>query len=108
MKIFDNSYELLKGMYSDQYYPDKCVDKVKAEIQKIISFLETVHSDKETIQEKFDQMTININDLQDDFDENASEIETVARESICDTVQYILTWFEIDIDTEDAVCERDW
>ena len=28
-----------------------------------------------------------INDLQDDFDKNGSEIETVARESICDSVQ---------------------
>ena len=44
MKNFDNSYELLKGMYSDQYYPDKCVDKVKEEIQKVINFLETSHS----------------------------------------------------------------
>ena len=108
MKKFDNSYELLNSMYSDQYYPDKCVDKVKAEIQKVINFLEIVPSDKECIQEKFDQMTMAINDLQDDFDENGSEIETVARESICDAVQYILTWFEIDIETEDAVCERDW
>ena len=44
MKKFDNNYGLLKVMYSDQYYPDQCVHKVKVEIQKVINFLETSHS----------------------------------------------------------------
>ena len=42
------------------------------------------------------------------FDENGSEIETVARDSIGVILEYVLTWFAIDIDIEDAISERDW
>ena len=49
-----------------------------------------------------------INDLQEEFDEHDSEIETVARECIAATVAYILEWFGIPIDTEEAIRERDW
>ena len=44
----------------------------------------------------------------EEFDENDSEIETVARECIAATVAYILEWFNIPIDTEEAIRERDW
>ena len=37
-----------------------------------------------------------------EFDEHDSEIETVARECIAATVAYILEWFNIPIDTEEA------
>ena len=47
-----------------------------------------------------------INDLKEEFDENDSEVETVARESIAVTVRDILGWFGIDIDTETALRER--
>ncbi len=53
-------------------------------------------------------MTLAINDLKEDFDENGSEIETVARASIAVTIGYIMEWFGIDIDTETALRERDW
>ncbi len=49
-----------------------------------------------------------INDLQEEFDENDSEIETVARDSIGVTVEKILNYFGIDIDIEEAIRERDW
>ncbi len=57
---------------------------------------------------KFDEMTLAINDLQEEFEENGSEIETEARESIGETVEYILSWFDIGIDVEDAIGQRDW
>ena len=49
-----------------------------------------------------------INDLEEEFEQNDSELETVAREAIAETIEYILNWFEIDIDIEDALRERDW
>ena len=36
MKTFDKNYKLLKEMYQDGYFPDFLVDKVKAELQKVI------------------------------------------------------------------------
>ena len=108
MKKFDAAYEFLKEMYSDDYFPDFLVDKIKAELENVIAFLETGVTDVEQIQEKFDAMTIVVNDLQEEFEENDSEIETVARDSIAADVIEILNWFDIDIDVEDALGERDW
>ena len=47
-------------------------------------------------------------DLEEEFEENESELETVARDSIGETVAYILEWFDIELKAEDAIRERDW
>lgn len=108
MKKFDESYKLLEEMYNDGYFPDFLVDKIKALIQNVIDFLETGERDLDNIQKKFDEMTLAINDLEEEFEDNDSELETVARDSIGETVEYVLKWFDIDIDVEDAIGERDW
>lgn len=108
MKKFDTDYKLLEDMYQDEYFPDFLVDKIKVLVQDVITFLETGERDLEKVQEKFDDMTLAINDLQEEFEDNGSEIETGARESIGETVDYILQWFDIDMDVEDAIGERDW
>ena len=108
MKKFDENYIYLKDMYNDSYFPKFLVDKVKQEIVKVVEYLEEEGHTTEDIQKKFDIMTIAINDLQEEFYENDSEIETAARDSIGVTVDYILKSFNIDIDTETAIGERDW
>ena len=108
MKAFDPNYKLLDEMYRDNYYPDFLVDKVKDELQKVIDLLEGGETDTEVIQKTLDEAVCGINDLQEEFDENDSEIETVARDCICVTVAYILEWFSIPIDMEEAIRERDW
>ena len=94
MKTFDENYRLLEDMYQDEYFPDFLVDKIKTLIQNVIIFLESGELDLQKIQEKFDEMTLAINDLQEEFEENDSEIETGARESIGETVAYVLQWFD--------------
>ena len=59
---------------------------------------ESVQKNTEAVQEKLDEAVCGINDLQDEFYENDSEIETVARDCIGVTVDYILKWFGIPID----------
>ena len=108
MKRFDEGYVLLADMVSDGYFPPFLVEKVRGEILSLIRLLEEGETDREAIQGELDRMTRAINDLQEEFDENDSEIETVARESIAVTVRDILGWFGIDIDTETALRERDW
>lgn len=108
MKEFDKNYKLLEDMYNDGYFPDFLVDKVRDLIQGVIDFLETGERDLDKIQARFDEMTLSINDLEEEFEDNDSEIETVARDSIGETVRYILEWFDIDIDVEDAIGEREW
>ena len=82
MKAFDTNYKLLDEMYNDDYYPTFLVDKVKDELQKVIDLLESGETDIEVVQEKLDEAVCGINDLQEEFDENDSEIETVARDCI--------------------------
>lgn len=108
MKAFDKNYKLLEEMYQDGYFPDFLVDKVKAELQKVIDLLERGETDREAVQEKLDEAVCAINELQEEFDENDSEIETVARDCIGESVGYILAWFGIPIDVEEAIRERDW
>ena len=108
MKTFDPNYKLLDEMYQDDYYPTFLVDKVKDEFQKVIDLLESGETDIEVIQNTLDEAVCGINDLQDEFFENNSEIETVARDCIGVTVDYILKWFGIPIDMEEAIRERDW
>ena len=108
MKKFDADYKLLEDMYEDGYFPDFLVDKLRDLIENVITFLETGEQDLQKIQEKFDEMTLAANDLEEEFEENGSELETAARESIGATVAYILQWFEINIGVEDVIRERDW
>jgi len=61
--------------------------------------LESGETDTEVIQKTLDEAVCGVNDLQDAFYENDSEIETVARDCIGVTVAYILKWFGIPIDT---------
>ncbi|RXZ81675.1 hypothetical protein EBB07_13540 [Paenibacillaceae bacterium] len=108
MKKLDANFTYLKDMYIDGYFPDFLVDKVKEQIASLVSFLESGTYTNDDIQAKLDEMTLAINDLQEEFEENESEIETVARDSIGTTVEEILQFFEIDIDIETAIGERDW
>ncbi len=108
MKRFDAQYALLAEMYQDGYFPDFLVKKVETEIRKVIGLLETGETDPEIIQGKLDEMTCAINELEEEFEENDSELETVARDCIGETVGYVLGWFGIPIDAEEAIRERDW
>ena len=81
MKKFDADYKLLEDMYEDGYFPDFLVDKLRDLIENVITFLETGEQDLQKIQEKFDEMTLAANDLEEEFEKNGSELETAARES---------------------------
>lgn len=98
----------LEGMYQDPFFPPFLVDKLKQYMLDMVQFLEQGNHDIEAIQGKLDAMTLAINDLQDEFYENDSELETGARDSIAETVISILAYYKIDIDIEEALRERDW
>ena len=92
----------------DDYFPNFLVDKLRDIIKQTVQFLEEGNHGIDQIQQQLDKMTLGINALQEEFDENDSEIETVARESIGETVEKILRYFDIDIEIEEAIREREW
>ena len=108
MSEFDADYQPLYEMYDDEYFPDFLVDKIKAELDKIEAVLAGGEKNTAIIQQHFDTMTRAINDLEAEFEENDSEIETVARESIGEAVDYLLQKYRIAIDLEEALREREW
>ena len=52
--------------------------------------------------------TDKFNDLDEDFAENDSEIETAAREAIADDFEFIAKAYGYDADTEELIATRDW
>ena len=109
MDKFDDQYVLLQNMFEDTYYPQFLVEKIKWQFIHLIEFLEgTDVREVSLIQDKLDEFTIFINNLQQEFWDQDSEIETVASESIANTLEYILNWFEVDVGIEDALREREW
>ncbi len=84
------------------------VDKFSGAIKETVKLMEEGNHTKDEIQKALDQMTVRINELREEFDENESDIEMVARDSIGVTVENILTYFNVDIDIKDAIRERDW
>ena len=108
MSAFDADYQPLYEMYDDEYFPDFLVDKIKAELDKIEAVLAGGEKNTAIIQQHFDTMTRAINDLEAEFEENDSEIETVARDSIAEAVDYLLQKYRIAIDLEEALREREW
>lgn len=103
-----NEKDYLVDMYRDEYYPKFLVDKIKLILKNVVTILEKDERNLEHIQSEFDRATIAINELEDEFENHDSELETVARESIAETVGIILDTYNIEIDLEDAIRERDW
>lgn len=93
----------LEIMYKDDYYPTFLVDKIKELLEDVVQYLAQNSHSLEAIQDKFDEMTLAINDLEDEFYKHNSEIETVARDSIAETVIDILQVYNIAIDVEEAL-----
>lgn len=107
MAKFDESL-YLADMFADAYYPPFLVEKVKALLVEVVAWLEQGPHPAEAVQAKFDTAMVGINDLQEEFYENDSEIETVARDSIGQTVLDIIACFGLEQDHETLMQERDW
>lgn len=108
MEKFDDSYDLLKDMYMDTYYPEPLVDEIYDLMFRLINILEEGERDKIIIQQHLDEMTRGINQLQKEFIKQESDLESVARDCIAQSLQFILKFFTIDIDLETALSLREW
>ena len=112
-KLHDYGYKIYgtpgtARFLNSEMVPCSVVRQMSGARPNVIDLLESGETNTDAVQETLDEAVCGINDLQEEFDENDSEIETVARECIAATVAYILEWFGIPIDTEEAIRERDW
>lgn len=98
----------LVDMYRDDYYPNFLVDKVKKFLQVAEQTLASEPTNLSAIQQALDVAVIGINESAEEFYANQSEIETMAREDIAETVMTLLEHYNITLDIEEALRERDW
>lgn len=103
-------HAFLEGMYEDTYFPTSCVDKGKQILVDLCLQIEqTQPKSLEELYELTHLATDKFNDLQEDFDENGSEIETVARDCIGMDFEFIAMAYGFeDADVEELIATRDW
>jgi len=103
------NYAFLKDMYSDSYFPKLLVDKVKTILIELSFDIEkTSPKNLDELYKLTHAATIKINDLQNEFFEQNSEIETGARESIGADFDFIAKAYGFDADGEELIAPREW
>lgn len=97
-------------MYDDDYFPNFLVDKCKAIFLNVCERIEQEHP--ENLGKLYvitHEATEQINELQDEFDDNGSEIETVARDCLGETMMFVAQAYGFeDADIEELIAPRDW
>ena len=103
-------YDFLRGMYNDGYFPDFLVDKIKAILVSMCEEIEQADPQNESALLSITHAaTLQINALESEFDENDSELETVARDVMGEDFEYIVrTYGFVDVDVEDVIAPREW
>ncbi|WP_211319907.1 DUF5713 family protein [Flavobacterium aquicola] len=103
------NYAYLKDMYADSYFPKFLVDKVKTIlIELCINIEKTSPKNLDELYKLTHTATIKINDLQNEFFEHNSEIETGARESIGADFDFIAKTYGFNADVEELIAPREW
>lgn len=103
------NYPFLQGMYDDKYFPNLLVDKGK---QILIRLCEAIESqqpkDSEDLFRLTHSATNEFNELDEEFQANGSELETVARDVIGTNFDFIVKSYGFDVDSEEVIASRDW
>ena len=102
-------YQFLKDMYEDGYFPDHIVDKGKEILIRLCEEIEK--KTPATVEELYvltHASTEEFNELEEEFEENESEIETVARDCIGSNFSDIAEAYGFDADCEELIATRDW
>jgi hypothetical protein len=103
-------HAFLQPMYDDPYFPDHVVDRGKAILLRLCERVETGEpSNLETLYGLTQAATEEFNLLDREFVAAGSEIETVAREWICDEFRFVASAYGFtDADAEELTAGRDW
>lgn len=103
------SHSFLESMYMDDYYPKNLVNKSKNVLIKLCVDIE--HTNPSTTEELLNithAATDQFNELMYEFQDQGSDLETLAREAIASDIAFILSTYGYDIDIEDAIATREW
>jgi len=102
-------YKFLKGLYNDSYFPPFLLDKCKSILIDLCFKIENNQTTNLDELYKFSHAsTERINDLENEFYNNGSEIETGAREIIAEDFNFISITYGFDADIEELIATRNW
>lgn len=103
-------YGLLGALYEDDYFPDAVLDKGVAILVRLCERIEAdPPAGLEALYALTHAATVEFNALEAEFDAAGSEIETVAREEICEAFSIIADAYGYtDADHEELTAPREW
>lgn len=102
-------YAFLECMYDDPYFPKFLVDKCKVILLELCFEIESKKpSNLEELYKLTHSSTERLNELQDEFFENDSEIETGAREYLAIDFEFVAKSHGYDADIEELITTREW
>jgi hypothetical protein len=103
------NYRFLAEMYEDDYFPDNLVDKGKL---ILVRLCERIESEKPQTLDALYRLTHSateeFNNLEPEFEDQESEIETGAREAICGDFAAIAEAYGFEADREELTGTRNW
>ncbi|MCB2410298.1 DUF5713 family protein [Hymenobacter lucidus] len=103
------TYSFLAEMYQDSYFPNNLVDKGKAILVALCFDIEQQQpKDLEELYALTHAATEEFNDLQEEFWEANSEIETAARDCIAVDFDFVAKAYGFEADMEELTATRDW
>lgn len=103
-------HPFLQGLYRDDYFPDRIVDKGKRVLLALCERIEAEQPPHLTaLYALTNAATEEFNALAEEFEEAGSGIETVAREAIAEDFWHIASAYGFPTaDPEELVAARDW
>jgi hypothetical protein len=99
---------MLADMVKDSYFPPHLVAKGQQLLLDLAARIEAERPVGEAVFALTHATTRAFNDLQSEFDEAESELETASREAIAGDIQFILTSYGYSVDLEEAIAPREW
>lgn len=107
-KLINHSF--LASMYRDNYFPDFLVKKIEEILLSLCEEIESKHpNSKKEILRLTHAATCKINDLEKEFIDNGSELETMAREAMAEEFELIVQSYGFSqLDIEDVIAPREW
>ena len=103
-----SKHTFLQPMLADPYFPKHLVAKGQELLRQLAERIEREAPKGEAVYALTQATAEAFNQLQDEFLQAGSEIETAAREAIGGDVEFILHAYGYNVDIETAIGNRDW
>jgi hypothetical protein len=103
------NHSFLTDMYADGYYPEHLVDKCRNILIDLCHAVEV--EQPKTVNALYSithYATQRFNELQEEFEREGSELETVAREAIAMEFVFIADTYGFETDLEEMIAPREW